>query len=221
MRYTVNIADIEEALNALGGEAKAKQIQDRILHSHCDGQIPENYQDEKSFRQTIQRKMEDYCPQAKGFDPTKKAEKFIRVNHGLYRQAAGAKLAEFPAIEEIDDKSVLLEGAKKQITVNAYERNQAARDKCIKHHGFYCKVCDFNFERAYGELGAAFIHVHHVTPLAEIKTAYVVDPIRDLVPLCANCHAMVHRVNPPLSIDQLRGYCNLGSGKAEDSGSAS
>lgn len=217
MRYTVNIADIENALIWLGGEARAKQIQDRILHAYCEGKIPENYQDDKSFRQTIQRKLEDYCPQAKGFDPVKRAAKFIRISHGLYRRAAGASLTDFPAIEEVDDASVLLEGAKKTISVNAYERNQLARALCVKHHGYSCKVCDFNFERAYGELGAAFIHVHHVTPLAEIQTSYVVDPVRDLVPLCANCHAMVHRVSPPLSVEQLRAHRNPSSSTDEDS----
>ncbi|WP_082507349.1 MULTISPECIES: HNH endonuclease [unclassified Duganella] len=49
-----------------------------------------------------------------------------------------------------------------------------------------------------------FIHVHHLKPLAEIKESYVVDPIQDLVPLCPNCHAMIHRSDPALSVETLR-----------------
>jgi hypothetical protein len=89
MNYTVNVGDIEQALTDLGGEAKAKSIQDRILANYCGDSIPDNYQNERSFRQTIQRKIEDYCPQADGFDQLKKPAKFLRVGHGLYRLAIG------------------------------------------------------------------------------------------------------------------------------------
>ncbi|RYE70422.1 MAG: hypothetical protein EOO81_07890 [Oxalobacteraceae bacterium] len=63
------------------------------------------------------------------------------------------------------------------------------------------QVADHNPD---GELGKAFIHVHHIKPLAEIKDEYVVNPVLDLVPLCANCHAMVHRVNPALPVEMLK-----------------
>jgi 5-methylcytosine-specific restriction protein A len=204
MKYTVNIEHIEQALLDLGGEAKAKAIQDHVLKVHCAESIPENYEHEKSFRQTIQRKMEDYCPQAKGFDQARRAPKFVRIGHGLYKHASGSTQREFLAIEEVETPEHFSEGATKVISVNAFERNAEARKKCIEHHGYSCKCCGFNFEQRYGEIGRSFIHVHHIKPLAEIKEEYVVNPILDLVPLCANCHAMVHRVNPALSIEMLK-----------------
>lgn len=85
MTYTVNVVDIEQALIDLGGEAKAKIIQDRILADRCGNSLPVNYESTRSFRQTIQRKIEDYCPQARGFDRSKKEAKFFRVAHGVYR----------------------------------------------------------------------------------------------------------------------------------------
>ncbi|TFW18852.1 HNH endonuclease [Duganella callida] len=203
MKYTVNIQHIEHALIALGGEARAKAIQDYVLRIYCGGSLPENYQHERSFRQTIQRKMEDYCPQAEGFDATKREAKFVRTGHGIYKHAAGANQKDFPAIEEVDATDGLTEGTTKVISVNAYERNAVARKRCIQYHGYSCKCCGFNFEQTYGELGKAFIHVHHVKPLAEIKESYVVDPVKDLIPLCANCHAMVHRVTPALAVAEL------------------
>lgn len=204
MIYTVNIADIEQALLSLGGEAKAKEIQDKILGTHCSGVIPDNYQSERSFRQTIQRKIEDYCPQAEGYDPSRKEGKFLRIGYGTYRSATGHLELEFPAIEEVSDPDKYIEGATKKIAVNYYERNQKARKKCIDHYGSKCVVCGFDFEKTYGEIGKAFIHVHHVLPLSEVREAYDVDPINDLRPVCANCHAMIHRVSPALSIEQLR-----------------
>jgi 5-methylcytosine-specific restriction protein A len=85
------------------------------------------------------------------------------------------------------------EGAVKEITVNRYERSSIARRKCIEYHGCYCNVCGFDFEKVYGELGRDFIHVHHVIPLSEINEKYVIDYKEDLVPVCPNCHAMLHR----------------------------
>ncbi|MDA7427764.1 hypothetical protein PGB28_04780 [Primorskyibacter aestuariivivens] len=96
------------------------------------------------------------------------------------------------------------EGAKKTVTVEAIERNGAAREACIRHFGAKCNVCEMDFQKVYGDLGKGFIHVHHLNPMKLVRQEYSVDPTTDLVPLCPNCHAMVHRVNPPLSPDKLR-----------------
>ena len=61
-----------------------------------------------------------------------------------------------------------------------------------------------NFGNRYGELGEGYIHVHHVVPLSKIGKEYTVDPVKDLIPLCANCHAMVHRTGTTLTVDQVR-----------------
>lgn len=87
MNYIVNIADIEQALRQLGGEAMVKKIQDKILADHCGKTTPANYQSNRSFRQTVQRKIEDYCPDAKGFDKSKKEAKFFRIARGRYQIA--------------------------------------------------------------------------------------------------------------------------------------
>lgn len=97
-----------------------------------------------------------------------------------------------------------LEGSTRQVVVNAYERDRTARDACIAHYGYACAVCGLQFEERYGALGVAFIHVHHVVPLSELGAGYLVDPVQDLRPVCPNCHAMLHRRRPPLSIEELR-----------------
>ena len=89
--------------------------------------------------------------------------------------------------------------------MNVYERSAAARRACLDHYDTVaCQVCGFSFEESYGEIGAGFIHVHHVKPLSKVGDQYELDPARDLVPVCPNCHAMIHRSNPPYSIEQVK-----------------
>ena len=106
--------------------------------------------------------------------------------------------------EEISSPEKYSEGTRVAVTINAYERNPKARAACITHHGHVCAVCRFNFVSVYGDLGEGFIHVHHVIPIGKIGKEYEIDPIKDLIPVCPNCHAMIHRAEPPLTIDQLR-----------------
>jgi 5-methylcytosine-specific restriction protein A len=106
--------------------------------------------------------------------------------------------------EEAETARTYNEGAKKQITVNIYERNAEARAKCIQHYGTNCSVCGFNFEDMYGDIGKGFIHVHHLKPLSKIGRNYKLDPITDLRPICPNCHAMIHQRDPAYSINQLK-----------------
>ncbi|OEG73927.1 hypothetical protein BEL05_15560 [Shewanella colwelliana] len=97
-----------------------------------------------------------------------------------------------------------IEGALKQVTINAYERDSKARKICIAKFGAICHVCDFDFKKTYGEVGKVFIHVHHKVDIATIGKSYQVDPINDLIPVCPNCHAMLHTETPAMSIDKLR-----------------
>ena len=85
------------------------------------------------------------------------------------------------------------EGAKKRVYVNRYERDPKAREDCIKYYGCTCQVCGMDFAKKYGELGDGFIHVHHVVPIHEIGEEYELNPVEDLIPVCPNCHAMLHR----------------------------
>lgn len=108
--------------------------------------------------------------------------------------------------EEVDNPEKYTEGATKQVSVNVYERNPVARRKCIEHYGCSCVVCNFNFEKTYGDLGKDFIHVHHLKELHTIGEEYEVDPITDLRPVCPNCHAMLHKRKPAYSIEELKGF---------------
>lgn len=107
--------------------------------------------------------------------------------------------------DQVDQEGQYYEGAVERIEVNRYERNEAARQKCIDHYGPTCAVCEFDFEATYGSIGVGYIHVHHLVELASIGDTYKVDPIKDLRPICPNCHAMLHRRRPVYTVEELRG----------------
>jgi len=139
----------------------------------------------------------------KGFTPQLTAKKLVRIDNKWYASDDQSLIA-LP--EEIELPEKFFEGASKKISINAYERNSKARIACIKHYGATCFVCGFNFSKTYGEIGNGLIHVHHLIPLSEIKAQYELDPINDLRPICPNCHAIIHRTQPALSVEQLKNH---------------
>jgi 5-methylcytosine-specific restriction enzyme A len=117
----------------------------------------------------------------------------------------GMALALLPVHQEDSlESSAMPEGAASVTIVNRYERSAVNRAMCILHFGCKCAACGLDYEQRYGAVGKGFIEVHHVTPVSQMGGSYLVDPLKDLVPLCANCHAMVHRHNPPMKVDALR-----------------
>jgi 5-methylcytosine-specific restriction protein A len=96
------------------------------------------------------------------------------------------------------------EGQMLRVVVTKYERVPRARRICIEEYGCKCQVCDFDFERRYGEIGKDYIHVHHLREISSIGEEYILDAIRDLRPVCPNCHAMLHTSKPALTIAALK-----------------
>jgi len=114
------------------------------------------------------------------------------------------RLAKTLIPEEVDTSVRYREGAVRTIPVNAYERSRSARAKCIKHHGRACAVCGYKMADLYGKVGERVIHVHHLRELASLGKEYEVDPIKDLRPVCPNCHAVLHTSTPAMSVTRLR-----------------
>lgn len=104
------------------------------------------------------------------------------------------------------------EGAMIRVEVDRYERSALNRAACIEIHGAVCKACGFDFGIRYGLTGVGYIEVHHIEPVSGIVPGTIVDPATDLVPLCANCHSMVHRRTPPYSVEDIRAMLRASSG---------
>jgi 5-methylcytosine-specific restriction protein A len=110
--------------------------------------------------------------------------------------------------DEVDPTENYSEGKTKKVLINSYERNPIARKKCLEHYGLNCQACGFNFEETFGEIGKNFIHVHHKIDISTIGKEYSVNPINDLIPVCPNCHSMLHKKKPAYTIEELKQILN-------------
>lgn len=124
--------------------------------------------------------------------------------YGVNKVDAGILAKDIEA-EEVENNESMAEGKVISYYGKRYERDLNNRKRAIEIHGYSCVVCGFNFEAQYGDRGRDFIEVHHVKPLFELDGEKEIDPRTDLVPVCANCHRMIHRrYDNVLSIDQLK-----------------
>lgn len=124
--------------------------------------------------------------------------------NGPGHNVSGPSDEEIMLAEEVPSGSDYCEGRVQQILVNRYERDPRARSECIRIHGTKCVLCGFDFVAVYGDTMIGFIHVHHLVPISSCGESYKIDPIRDLQPVCPNCHAVIHRRDPPYSLDEVR-----------------
>jgi hypothetical protein len=99
------------------------------------------------------------------------------------------------------------EGTKTIVTTSQLSRSQKARRECIELKGCFCNICKFDFEKTYGLHGHDYIEVHHITPIGALSTAEGyegTDPEKDLIPLCSNCHSMIHRRKVPYLPEEIK-----------------
>jgi len=139
-------------------------------------------------------------------DPIEDIAELLDIVVSLFGFMAGEKL-------DYSDDDFKREGRAYRIETNKYERSRFNRSLAIKIHGLKCFGCDFDFEKFYGPAGAGIIEVHHLLPVHLMTERRVVDPRSELVPLCSNCHTMVHREDPPFTIEQLRSFVTLARNK--------
>jgi predicted HNH restriction endonuclease len=92
------------------------------------------------------------------------------------------------------------------------KRNAFARIKCLEYHfpdnkNYKCVLCGFDFVKQYGSYGEKFIEVHHLeshTTKSKSKGEHEIDPIKELIPICSNCHSIIHREKPAVSIERMK-----------------
>ncbi len=128
----------------------------------------------------------------------------VRLYRVLIIRGGVASFAEDEPPAKKGKKATLTE--KKQYRVHrSLDRNPKASREAKKIHGHVCQACGFDFERVYGELANNYIEAHHLIPVSSIPEGEEVpmDPEKDFAVLCANCHRMVHKTNPPKSIEEL------------------
>jgi hypothetical protein len=152
---------------------------------------------------------------ARGGNPTKRLVLILEVPMALDELATALRYpdAADPLWHQPSELVSTTEGQGTSVLVDRRERSPAARQACIRAHGTACVVCAIDFGTTYGELGQGFIEVHHLAPISMSPwEGRDVDGVRDLRPVCPNCHAMLHRGavdGIPLSIDELRRLWSL------------
>ncbi len=110
----------------------------------------------------------------------------------------------FSSYQQTEELHTHEEGREYLTTSTRYERNPINRELCLASKGYRCSVCGIDMGKVYGEIGKQFIEVHHSIPVSAYGHERLIDPLQELFPVCPNCHAMLHRKNPPYSIDELR-----------------
>lgn len=105
-------------------------------------------------------------------------------------------------IEIFDENIIIQEGTKKLTEVNVYERSSKLRNYAIQHFTkndrISCKCCNFNFADFYGyDIGKGFIEIHHTKPIFKYEDDEIEktleNALNNVVPVCSNCHRMIHR----------------------------
>lgn len=113
-------------------------------------------------------------------------------------------VAALAGIDEVDADGSAHEGAETEVISRRYERRPVNREICIALKGRRCWCCNLDFGLVYGEEADGFIEVHHKVPVSGMGPHYQVHPVRDLFPVCSNCHSVIHLSRPPEDPDALR-----------------
>lgn len=102
------------------------------------------------------------------------------------------------------------EGARKLAVHKWRERNQAIvkakKAAVLSTTGdLTCEGCGFSFYQKYGDVGKEVCEIHHKNPLGESGEG-VTTRLDDLAVVCSNCHTIIHKSNPMLTVGALSEY---------------
>lgn len=176
----VEYAKVLETMNA--------SIEFFINDELCNLNSPETWPAEwKKYRFRLSKS--PVCGENELFDELEITTRWTKIVVGMF-----LSLLDVVPLEENN----YMEGGVKRIEVNRYERNPINRELCLASNGYRCAICGFDFEEKYGDIGHDYIHVHHIVPVSKAEGTYEINPVTELIPVCPNCHAMLHRKDPPL-----------------------
>lgn len=111
-----------------------------------------------------------------------------------------------PRVSEPTPENEYLEGRRLTSERSYFRRNPKLVKQAKEHYGYSCQVCGFKFSDKYGEFGSNYIECHHLNPLSEHPDAEksISTTIDDVRVVCSNCHRMLHRSRPALTIEELK-----------------
>ncbi|UOQ81000.1 HNH endonuclease [Hymenobacter sp. 5414T-23] len=152
------------------------------------------------------------APVAKKFSAKPQVQELVSE---VVPQPEDAPHVELPVIAEEDEASAFPEGKEKfrlhRIKERSRELVNAVKDRALQEdEKLCCQACGFSFVEKYGKLGEGFIEAHHLFPISELKEE-TQTKLDDLALVCSNCHRMLHRRRPWLTLENLKALLQLSS----------
>jgi len=141
----------------------------------------------------------------------------LSENEDAYNSLISQGFSKAQRKREIDrdfKELIIEEGTQTEVSKKHRKRSKLLRDlkiKELKQQGkLECCACGFDFEKKYDGIGADFILIHHTKPIhtfdIEGNKEEVEEALKKVVPVCPNCHSMIHRNRDEmLSIAELKG----------------
>lgn len=194
------LIQVIEAMNYYGGEATLNDIYTYVLEHHGFDLPEDGYQ--SSLRKAIYHNSSD----ANIYQGKKDLFYAIKgKGNGIW--GLRTYVPSETNLELTEDDEGFPEGRQKLRTHLMRERNpkvirEAKRRYKEKYGRLFCQVCGFDFVKIYGDIGEDYIEGHHTKPISE-NDGENLTLIEDIALLCANCHKMVHRKRPWLTIEDL------------------
>ena len=170
------------------------------LNSQKDGRdtnvaIEKIMNDKLGPNENLEKAFLKYCENL-GIKPFNKKRKYWKYNLTQEFRANVNLNGEFPEGKISERKHIFYERNSKVIQL-------AKKNFKDKYGSLFCQVCDFDFEKEYGDLGSDFIEAHHTIPVSEMESGHKTK-VEDIAMLCPNCHRMAHKKRPWLNIDELK-----------------
>lgn len=197
----VTVDHVIEALSSLGGTGHNSEIA-AIVRQIAPPPFPVD------IEAVVRARLQERCAEAKSF---KGGQAIVKSVHGIEARRGYWQLLEDPlAVSNADgfqdgvEPFVLAEEWRSQLRMHLRRERSSKLIRAFKERlsNLRCYVCDFDFEQTYGILGEGYIEAHHRVPVSRLNSGQVTR-IEDLVPLCANCHRMVHR-DPSFDVEYLK-----------------
>lgn len=136
------------------------------------------------------------------------ADDEVLINNAFYKAPEDDMLL----AEEfgIDPNDVEFREGKKKLRIHLVKERKKllvalAKKQWLKENNgsVLCSICCFSFDATYGDFGTGYIEAHHTIPISTLTSDTIVR-IGDLSPVCSNCHSIIHRYRPWLTIKQLK-----------------
>jgi predicted HNH restriction endonuclease len=152
----------------------------------------------------------------KKYKITEKGMKFLIDKEEVFSSIISQGFTEVDMVAESESdygNLIIEEGSLTEVSKTQRQRSQLLRKLKIKelklqNERLSCCACGFVFEDKYDGIGKDFIIIHHLKPvhtIDETETSQLVgDALRLVVPVCSNCHSIIHKKEPMMTIAELK-----------------